>query len=136
MLKVTADSYEDARDCPLRTVLDKVGDKWSFLVFAVLEDGPKRFNEIKRLIGDISQRVLTKCLRDLERDGYVSRKVYPVSPPKVEYQLTELGVSLLEPVREFMNWAVKAHPKIQEARSRYDRASGNAQGAGARSRSG
>ena len=91
MLKVTVDSYEQAKDCPFRTVLDKMGDKWSFLIFAVLEDGPKRFNEIKRSIGDISQRVLTKSLRDLERDGYLSRTVYPESPPRVEYELTDLG---------------------------------------------
>jgi DNA-binding HxlR family transcriptional regulator len=122
MLKVTADSYAQARDCPLRNVFDKVGDKWSFLIFAVLEDGPKRFNELKRLIGDISQRVLTKSLRDLERDGYVSRTVYPESPPRVEYRLTDLGTSLLEPVKLFMNWALEAHPRIQVARKAYDRA--------------
>jgi DNA-binding HxlR family transcriptional regulator len=122
MLKITVDSYEQAKDCPFRNVLDKIGDKWSFLIFAVLEDGPKRFNELKRLIGDISQRVLTKSLRDLERDGYLSRTVYPVSPPKVEYELTELGRSLLKPVNEFMSWAIKAHPRIQQARKRYDSA--------------
>lgn len=122
MLKVTADSYEQAKDCPFRNVLDKVGDKWTFLVFAVLEDGPKRFNEIKRLIGDISQRVLTKSLRDLERDGYVLRTVYPESPPRVEYRLTELGTSLLGPVKLFMNWSLEAHPRIQVARKAYDRA--------------
>ena len=121
MLKVTVDSYEQAQDCPFRNVLDKVGDKWSFLIFAVLEDGPKRFNEIKRLIGDISQRVLTKNLRDLERDGYISRTVYPVSPPRVEYELTDLGKSLLIPVKQFMTWALKAQPKIQQARNKYDR---------------
>jgi DNA-binding HxlR family transcriptional regulator len=120
MLKVTADSYEQIQDCPFRNVLDIVGDKWSFLVFAVLEDQPRRFNEIKRLIGDISQRVLTRTLRDLERDGYVSRKVYPVSPPRVEYELTQLGKSLLDPVKLFMNWAAAAYPEIQEARKRFD----------------
>jgi DNA-binding HxlR family transcriptional regulator len=121
MLKVTVDSYEEAQDCPFRNVLDKVGDKWSFLIIAVLEDGPKRFNEIKRLIGDISQRVLTKNLRDLERDGYVSRTVYPKSPPRVEYRLTELGMSLLKPINFFLNWALEAHPRIQQARKAYDR---------------
>ena len=88
MLKVTADSYEEAKDCPFRNVLDQVGDKWSFLILAVLEEGPQRFNEIKRLVGDISHRVLTRKLRDLERDGYVLRTVHPVRPPKVEYELT------------------------------------------------
>lgn len=121
MLKVTADSYESARDCPFRNVLDKVGSKWCFLIFAVLEDGPKRFNEIRRLIGDISQRVLTESLRDLERDGYIVRTVYPDRPPKVVYELTDLGRSLLTPIRQFMNWAVEAHPQIQSARQKYDR---------------
>jgi DNA-binding HxlR family transcriptional regulator len=120
MLKVTADSYESAQDCPFRNVLDKFGSKWCFLIFAVLEDGAKRFNEIKRLIGDISQRVLTESLRDLERDGYIVRTVYPESPPKVMYELTDLGRSVLKPVRQFMDWALEAHPKIQSARKRYD----------------
>lgn len=121
MLKVTVDNYEQAKDCPFRDVLDKVGDKWSFLIFAVLEDGPKRFNEMRRLIGDISQRVLTKSLKNLERDGYVLRTVYPESPPKVEYKLTELGESIIEPMRMFLNWAVSAHPHIRRAREQYDR---------------
>lgn len=120
MLRVTASNYEDAQSCPFRSVLNKVGDKWSFLIFAVLEDGPRRFNEIKRLIGDISQRVLTKNLRDLEREGYVSRRVYPTNPPKVEYALTELGRSLLGPVTQFMNWAIDAFPTIERSRREYD----------------
>jgi DNA-binding HxlR family transcriptional regulator len=91
MLKVTVGAYADTKDCPFRNVLDTIGDKWSFLVFAVLEDGPKRFNEIGRLVGDISQRVLTRTLRALERDGFVVRTVHPVSPPHVEYALTPLG---------------------------------------------
>jgi DNA-binding HxlR family transcriptional regulator len=121
MLKVTVDSYEQAKACPFRDVLDKVGDKWSFLIFAVLEDGPKRFNEMRRLIGDISQRMLTSSLRQLERDGYLSRTVYPESPPRVEYALTELGESILEPMRVFLNWAIAAHPRIRRARDQYDR---------------
>jgi DNA-binding HxlR family transcriptional regulator len=121
MLKVTVKNYQSAKDCPFRNVLDQVGDKWSFLIFAVLEDGPKRFNEIKRLVGDISHRVLTKKLRDLEREGYVSRTVYPVSPPKVEYELTKLGRSVLGPIKNFLNWTLKAFPKIQSARETFDR---------------
>ena len=97
------------------------GDKWSFLIFAVLEDGPKRFNEIRRLIGDISQRILTRKLRELERDGYVSRTVHSVSPPKVVYELTKLGRSVLEPISEFMAWTLKAYPEIQRARAAFDR---------------
>src|SRR5262245_39136672 len=120
MLRVTASNYEDAQNCPFRSVLDKVGDKWSFLIFAVLEDQPRRFNEIKRLIGDISQRVLTKNLRDLEREGYISRRVYPTKPPKVEYAVTELGRSLLGLVTQFMNWAIDAYPSIERSRHEYD----------------
>lgn len=124
MLRVTVQNYEHAQDCPFRNVLDKVGDKWSFLIFAVLEDGPKRFNEIRRLIGDISQRVLTRKLRDLERDGYVCRTVHPVRPPKVEYSLTALGHSLLVPVKNFLGWALDAYPQIQRSREEYDRTEG------------
>jgi len=122
MLRVTASNYEEAQACPFRSVLNNVGDKWSFLIFAVLEDQPRRFNEIKRLIGDISQRVLTKCLRELEREGYVSRRVYPTKPPKVEYALTDLGRSLLGPVSHFMNWAIDAYPRIEQARREFDNA--------------
>jgi DNA-binding HxlR family transcriptional regulator len=121
MLRVTVKNYQSAKDCPFRNVLDQVGDKWSFLIFAVLEHGPKRFNEIKRLVGDISHRVLTKKLRDLEREGYVSRRVYPVSPPKVEYELTRLGRSVLRPIKRFLNWTLKAFPQIKSARETFDR---------------
>jgi DNA-binding HxlR family transcriptional regulator len=120
MLQVTVRSYAEADLCPFRGVLDKLGDKWSFLILAVLEDEPHRFNEIRRLVGDISQRVLTAKLRDLERDGYVSRKVYPVSPPRVEYALTRLGRSALRPITQLMKWALKTHPKIEKSRSSYD----------------
>jgi len=121
VLKVTVDSYEHAKDCPFRNVLDKIGDKWSFLIFAVLEDGPKRFNEIRRLVGDISHQVLTAKLRDLERDGYISRKVYTSKSPKVEYKLTKLGRSVLRPTKNFLKWTLKAFPEIQRARETFDR---------------
>ena len=121
MLKVTVDNYKDAKDCPLRNVLDKIGDKWSFLIFAVLEDGPKRFNEIRRLVGDISHQVLTAKLRELERDGYISRKVYASKAPKVEYRLTKLGRSVLKPTKNFLAWTLKAFPDIQRARESFDR---------------
>jgi len=121
MLKVTVDGYVRADDCPFRNVLDKVGDKWSFLIFAVLEDGPKRFNEVKRLIGDISHRVLARKLRELERDGYVSRTVHAASPPRVEYALTGLGRSLLEPIKHFLDWAQNTYPQVQRARAAFDR---------------
>ena len=102
-------------------MLDQVGDKWSFLILAALEDGPKRFNEVKRLIGGISHRVLTRKLRNLERDGYVSRTIHPVRPPKVEYELTPLGRSLLRPVKQFLQWTLDAFPQIRRAREAFDR---------------
>lgn len=122
MLRVTVKTYEDARDCPFRNVLDQIGDKWTFLILAVLEDGPKRFNEIRKTLGDISQRVLTRKLRDLERDGYVSRTVFPVRPPRVEYELTGLGRSMLEPIRLLLDWTVKVFPEVKRAREMFDRA--------------
>ena len=121
MLKVTVDSYIRAEDCPFRNVLDKVGDKWSFLIFAVLEDGPKRFNEVERLIGDISHRVLARKLRELEREGYLSRTVRATSPPHVEYALTDLGRSLLEPIKNFLDWAQHTFAQVQKARADFDR---------------
>lgn len=121
MLKIAVDNYEHAKDCPFRNVLDKVGDKWSFLIFAVLEDGPKRFNELKRLIGDISHRVLARKLRELERDGYLTRTVHSTKPLAVDYRLTPLGKSLLDPVKGFLDWALKAHPEIQKSRAAFDR---------------
>ncbi|HEY9463326.1 MAG TPA: helix-turn-helix domain-containing protein [Vicinamibacterales bacterium] len=121
MLRVAVNNYEEAKDCPLRNVLDQLGDKWSFLILAVLEDSPKRFNEIKRQVGGISHRVLTRKLRDLERDGYLSRTVHPVRPPHVEYQLTPLGRSLLQPINAFLNWTVTAFPDIQRAREVFDK---------------
>jgi DNA-binding HxlR family transcriptional regulator len=126
MLKLAVDSFEQARDCPFRNVLDQIGDKWSFLILAVLEDSPKRFNEIKRQVGGISHRVLTRKLRDLERDGYLSRTVHPVRPPRVEYRLTPLGRSLLKPINQFLNWTLKAFPDIQRAREVFDRSAAKA----------
>jgi DNA-binding HxlR family transcriptional regulator len=125
MLRLTVNSYEDARDCPFRAVLDHVGDKWTFLILVVLEDGPKRFGAIKRTLGDISQRVLTRKLRDLERDGYVSREVFPERPPRVEYALTDLGRSMLDPIRRFLDWTLTAFPEVKRAREEFDRRAEN-----------
>lgn len=106
------------------TVLARIGDKWSILVVMTLTDGPRRFNELKRMIGGISQRMLTFTLRGLERDGLVSRTVYPTIPPRVDYALTPLGRSLQEPVQALGAWAFANLPAIQDARTRFD-ASGN-----------
>lgn len=121
MLRVTVASYAESGDCPIRSVLDKLGDKWTYLILAVLEDGPVRFNQIKKLIGDISQRVLTEKLRDLERDGYVARTVYPERPPRVEYALTPLGRSALEPIIQLMKWSIASHATVKISRERFDR---------------
>ncbi|HXP30892.1 MAG TPA: helix-turn-helix domain-containing protein [Stellaceae bacterium] len=102
-------------------VLARVGDKWTVLVVSVLGDGRKRFNEIRRALGSISQRMLTLTLRGLERDGLVTRTVFPTIPPRVEYELTKLGRSLLAPVSGLGMWARQNRSAIQEARRRFDR---------------
>jgi DNA-binding HxlR family transcriptional regulator len=102
-------------------VLARIGDKWSVLVVMMLGDGPRRFNELKRMIGGISQRMLTFTLRGLERDGLVTRTIFPTIPPRVDYELTELGRSLREPIQALGAWAFAHLPEIQEARARFDR---------------
>jgi DNA-binding HxlR family transcriptional regulator len=101
-------------------VLDRIGDKWSVLVVATLGEGPKRFSELGRSIASISQRMLTLTLRGLERDGLISRTVFPTIPPRVDYELTELGRSLLRPVRALGSWARENRSRILEARASYD----------------
>ena len=105
----------------VREVLDRVGDKWSVLVVVRLTDGRQRFNELRRSIEGISQRMLTLTLKALERDGLVTRTVYPTIPPKVEYELTELGRTLLVSITALAEWAEVQRPVIQAARATYDR---------------
>src|SRR6478752_6347220 len=114
------DVPEDCR--AVSEVLDRVGDKWSVLVVVMLGDGPKRFNELRRAIASISQRMLTLTLRGLERDGLVTRTVFPTIPPRVDYELTGLGRSLLEPVDALGTWARQNRQKIQHARIQFDAA--------------
>lgn len=110
-----------AEKCPVRDVLDRVGDAWSVLVILLLaEHGPYRFNALKRAIGDISQRMLAVTLRHLERDGLISRTVFPTNPPQVEYALTDLGRSLGDRLGGLTAWAVENHAPIRAARSEYD----------------
>ena len=104
----------------MASVLARVGDKWSVFVIMMLFDGPKRFNEIKRLVGGISQRMLTLTLRGLERDGLVTRTVFPTIPPRVDYELTDLGRGLSEPVIALGGWAQAHQSEIEAARSRFD----------------
>lgn len=101
-------------------VLNRVGDKWSMLIVMILADGSKRFSELKRSIDGISQRMLTLTLRGLERDGLVSRAVTPTIPPRVDYELTELGRSLREPVRALGDWAIAHIGCIRAAQERFD----------------
>lgn len=110
---------EDCR--AVSAVLARIGDKWSVLTVSRLGGGPQRFNELKRDIGGISQRMLTLTLRGLERDGLVTRTVFPTVPPRVDYELTALGRSLLVPVSALGDWALKNMKRIEEARARFDR---------------
>jgi DNA-binding HxlR family transcriptional regulator len=108
-------------DCiAVSDVLARVGDKWSVLVVTRLGAGPLRFNELRRSIGGISQRMLTLTLRGLERDGLVTRTVFPTIPPRVDYELTALGRDLLEPVSSLGDWAIRNQPKIARAREQFD----------------
>jgi DNA-binding HxlR family transcriptional regulator len=101
-------------------VLQRIGDKWTVLVVGELGRGPKRFNEIRRSLGSISQRMLTLTLRGLERDGLVTRTVFPTVPPRVDYELTKLGRSLLQPVNAMGLWARQNQEAIEQARARFD----------------
>jgi DNA-binding HxlR family transcriptional regulator len=111
---------EDCR--AVSEVLARVGDKWTVLVVSTLGDGPKRFNELRRALGSISQRMLTLTVRGLERDGLVTRTVFPTNPPRVDYELTDLGRSLLDPVSALGAWARLNRSAIQDARQRFDAA--------------
>lgn len=111
----------ESHDCrAVSGILSRIGDKWSVLIISRLGEGPRRFNEIKRMIGGISQRMLTLTLRNLERDGLVSRTVTPTVPPRVDYALTELGRDLLVPVQALGAWAIEHTPCIEAARARFD----------------
>ena len=108
-------------DCrAISDVLARVGDKWSVLVVTRLGSGPMRFNELRRAIGGISQRMLTLTLRGLERDGLVIRTVFPTIPPRVDYELTDLGRGLAKPVMALGEWATRNQAKIARAREKFD----------------
>jgi DNA-binding HxlR family transcriptional regulator len=109
-------------DCRgVASILARVGDKWSVFVIMLLGGGPRRFNEIKRMVGGISQRMLTLTLRGLERDGLVTRTVFPIIPPRVDYELTDLGRGLWTPVEVLGKWAQDHQVEIEDARARFDR---------------
>jgi DNA-binding HxlR family transcriptional regulator len=104
---------------PVHEVLAQISGKWTILVVRVLSDGPKRFSELKRQIDGVSQKMLTATLRDLEKDGFVSRKVTPSIPPRVDYALTEMGQELQGPLAVIGNWAHANRHRVEEARERF-----------------
>ncbi|NEK35232.1 winged helix-turn-helix transcriptional regulator [Rhizobium leguminosarum] len=112
----------DFGNCPVRDMMQQIGGKWSTLLLDVLADRPYRFGELRRMIPDISQRMLTQTLRDLQRDGYIHREVFPTKPPSVEYSMTELGRSLYQTLAQLLNWAEANHGAVRAARSQFDSA--------------
>lgn len=116
---ITARANGDLGKCPVRQVLDRVGDKWTTLIVMVLDPQPMRFSALRRAIPDVSQRMLTQTLRNLQCDGLIARKVYPSMPPAVEYSLTPLGRSLLEPLQALSNWADRNMEEILRARAAF-----------------
>jgi len=109
-----------AGQCPSREALDRIGDKWASLIIGLLEDGTMRFSDLKRAIGGITQKMLTQTLRSLERDGLVKRTVYPQVPPRVEYELTELGMTLIEPLAILRDWAQQNITRVAAAQQEFD----------------
>ena len=105
--------------CPIRDILDRIGDQWTLLVLHSLDGGTLRFNELMRAIGDVSKQMLSTTLKRLEEDGFVLRTVYPEVPPRVEYELTPLGRSFMVPMRGLVDWANLHHEAIRDARRQY-----------------
>jgi DNA-binding HxlR family transcriptional regulator len=118
--RAEGNGVERVENCPIRGVLDKLGDKWSMLVLLELSGGEQRFSQLRRHIGDISQKMLTQTLRILQRDGLIEREVFPTVPPAVSYRLTPMGQSLLEPFDALVAWADRNHKAIQAARARFE----------------
>ncbi len=116
--KAEFDAYLAA--CPSRLLLDRISDKWVTLVICSLEDGPQRFSEVSRRLAGVSQKMLTQTLRTLERDGLVTRSVTASVPVRVDYALTPLGQSLLEPIKHVKAWAERHVPEVLEAQRGYD----------------
>lgn len=115
-----AAATEKIERCTVRNILDKIGDKWSMLLVLTLASGAKRFNELHRQVPDISQKMLTQTLRDLQRDGLVARRVFDTQPPAVEYRLTGMGESLIVPLGTLIEWAEEHFVRIDAAREAYD----------------
>ncbi|AXB48030.1 winged helix-turn-helix transcriptional regulator [Amycolatopsis albispora] len=120
MTAFAPDPYD--RDCPTRQLLDRIGDQWTVLIVGTLGDGPLRFTEIGKRVAGISQKMLTQTLRALVRDGILERRMYPEIPPRVEYELTDLGRDLAEPLGVLTEWATQHMDRVARAREEYDRA--------------
>lgn len=118
--KVEKRIFYNNEECPIRNVVAQIGDKWSSLILFALVDGADRFNSLKSRIEGISQRMLTQTLRDLERDGYVERTVFPEVPVRVEYELTKMGRELVKPLYQLVAWAEANHQAINQSRKAYD----------------
>lgn len=114
------DPYQQG--CPTRQILDRIGDRWTVLIVGALGDGTARFSELRRRVGGISQKMLTQTLREMERDGLVTRTAYPEVPPRVEYTLTEAGVTLRGPLKALEDWSIRHLTGVLAARADYDRA--------------
>jgi DNA-binding HxlR family transcriptional regulator len=118
--KATNGEGGDLSNCPVRDVVQNIFGKWTALLMMALAERPYRFGELRRLVPDISQRMLTQTLRDLQRDGYVHREVFPTKPPSVEYSLTDLGRSMFGPLHQLLQWAELNHAAVREARAGFD----------------
>ncbi|WP_370677462.1 winged helix-turn-helix transcriptional regulator [Pleomorphomonas sp. PLEO] len=110
-----------ASDCPSRVLFDQIAEKWSMMVLTVLRGGPIRFNAIKRQLEGVTQKALTQCLRKLERNGLILRRVMPMSPVAVEYEITPLGRTLVEPFGALYAWTLEKLPEVEKAREDFDR---------------
>ncbi|KJV09277.1 MarR family transcriptional regulator [Elstera litoralis] len=113
-------------NCPSRLLFDQIADKWSMMVLKVLDDGPQRFNAIKRQLEGVTQKALTQCLRRLERNGLVERRVIATSPVAVEYEITPLGRTLQAPFKALYAWTVQNLPEVDAARAAFDARNGSA----------
>lgn len=113
--------FRDTKNCPVRTVLDRFGDKWSILILLILGEREKmRFNELNKEIMDVSQKMLTVTLRTLEADGLVKRTIYPEVPPRVEYEITAMGKTLVPHINTLSGWAIENMPAIKKSREKFD----------------
>ncbi len=108
------------RNCPSRQLLDRIGDRWTVLVISALDDGPQRFSQLHTTVDGVSQEMLTQTLRALERDGLLTRTVYPEVPPRVEYELTNTGRSLLAPLRALTQWSTENMDAVWKSQQTYD----------------